>query len=106
MLYPRNAITGKEYEGKNIAILLAAGEELDGGKDPRWCTFLQAKQAGWSVKKGEHGTKIAYWKILGGGGEEGDVEIPKSQQGKRRPMAKYFYVFHASQIAGIPAWNE
>ena len=101
MLYPRNAITGECYKGKNIAILLAAGEELDGGRDPRWCTFLQAKQAGWNVKKGERGTRIAYWKVLGE-----NESTPEGKKGQRRPMAKYFVVFHASQIAGIPAWEN
>ena len=100
---PVNAVTGEEYKGKNVAILLQAGAELDGGKDPRWCGFVQAKQKGWHVKKGEKGTRIAFWKVLGGG-DDTEITLQDATDGKR-PMCKHSYVWHASQIAGIPAWE-
>ena len=45
---PYNAVTGLKYAGRNVNAL-GTGE---------WATFLQWRQKGYSVKKGEHGTKI------------------------------------------------
>ena len=104
MKTPINAVTGKPYKGKNIAILLQAGAEIDGGKDPRWCEFAQAKSKGWHVKKGEKGTRIAYWKVLTGPENTVEEYIEDAAKGKR-PMCKHSYVWHASQIVGIPAWE-
>ena len=32
--------------------------------DPRWCSFLQAKEKGWTVKKGSKATTIFFAKNL------------------------------------------
>jgi len=45
---PYNAATGLKYSGRNVNAL-GTGE---------WATFLQWKAKGYSVRKGEHGTKI------------------------------------------------
>ena len=96
---PRNAVTGAVYQGKNIAILLAAGAVLDGGKDPRWCTFLQAKEAGWKVKKGSK-APAAITKFV-------KVRDADEKDGERKfkSVPKSYAVFHASQIEGIPPWD-
>jgi len=53
---PRNARSNRPYRGINFAILY--GEY----SDPRWLTFKEAKDFGGTVRKGEHGTQIAFWK--------------------------------------------
>lgn len=47
---PMNAVTNKAYNGGNSMNLLFSGLSK-GLKDPRWCTFKQAKSQGWSIKK-------------------------------------------------------
>ena len=45
---PYNIATGLQYSGRNVGAL-GTGE---------WATFLQWRQKGYNVRKGEHGTKI------------------------------------------------
>jgi antirestriction protein ArdC len=69
--------------------------------DPRWCSFLHAKERGWNVKKGSKATPIFFTKQLTvkdakeGGGEPEDKTVR---------MLRHYPVFHASQIEGIPPW--
>ncbi len=93
MYIPFNAATGKHYNGLNIGTLEARAEELHGLEDPRWLTFLQAKELGYKVKKGAKGVKVTFWKI------EEDKENDKT-----RRILKFYTVFHASQIEGIPPY--
>jgi antirestriction protein ArdC len=53
-LWPRNAVTGRPYRGIN-ALLLAWHPLALAGGDPRWCTYNQARDKGWQVRKGEKG---------------------------------------------------
>lgn len=57
---PYNAATGRRYKGINTLRLSMLADER-GYKDPRWCTFQQAKDKGWKIRKGEHATKVEYW---------------------------------------------
>lgn len=49
----RNGITGHEYQGLNALIL-----SMTPYKDPRYCTFKQAKQNNWMIRKGSRGELI------------------------------------------------
>ena len=55
---PINAITGKPYRGVNRELLSTFGP-ADG--DGRYCTYKQATEKGWQVRKGEHGYPIEKW---------------------------------------------
>lgn len=50
----KNGITGHDYKGMN-AVLLSITPY-----DPRYCTFNQARQKGWIIKKGSQGHLIRY----------------------------------------------
>lgn len=54
-----NFKTDKTYNGMN-RFILAVSASMEGYKDPRWLTFKQAKELGYSVKKGTHGTTLEY----------------------------------------------
>ena len=56
----RNAVNEKPYRGINrwLTLLTRMHQKYE---DNRWLTFLQAKTAGGSVKKGEKGTTIVFW---------------------------------------------
>ena len=60
---PRNAVTGRAYKGINHLLLDHIANE-NGWQDPRWCTFLQAKEQGWRIYKGEHAVPVEYWFII------------------------------------------
>jgi antirestriction protein ArdC len=57
--WPRNAVTGKPYNGVNVLLLATAGRV-----DPRWLTYNQARKLGGHVRKGEKATAIVFWKVL------------------------------------------
>lgn len=58
---PVNPTTGKRYRGIN-RLALAAAMRREGFEDPRWCTFNQARDAGWHVGRGAHATgAIEFW---------------------------------------------
>lgn len=99
MSRPINAVTHQEYQGSNVAVLLSSGRKIDGGKAPRWCTFLQAKSKGWSIKKGVHGTKIEYWSELSPKTEENSSD--SNEKPRKKLVRRVYVVFHASQIEGI-----
>lgn len=100
---PINPTTGKQYRGGNVLWLMC--EAVDKGyDDPRWMTFKQAQEHGWQVRKGQHGTCIAYWKRTEtikerdpATGEEVKKEVPLE-----RPVPFYAVVFNAQQVQGIP----
>ena len=96
----RNAVSGAPYRGINF---LLTGMTLNqrGYHDPRWLTFNQAKALGGSVKRGEKGTNIVFWKTLN---HEDDAEAEAAAPGRRRrgsiPMARQYTVFNAEQTEG------
>ena len=105
---PRNAATGRLYNGVNSLILSLIGWEM-GENDPRWATFEQTKAKGWRIKKGSKGTKVILWKNLAKPvhDEYGKPVLNDDGTPKMRniPFARFFTVFHASQIEQIPAYK-
>ncbi|MGE0047753.1 MAG: DUF3560 domain-containing protein [Acidithiobacillus sp.] len=106
---PYNAVTGKPYRGVNREWLSLFSPDLS---DNRWCTEKQAKEQGWKIKENDfgHGTPIERWteyqhkltdaekqKLRDSGVEEGEIS-----EEEKRLRVKYYDVYHASQIDGIP----
>jgi antirestriction protein ArdC len=95
---PQNAVTNRPCSGCNVILLwLARGQ---GWPSPRFLTFKQAQEAGGSVRKGEHGTKVYYWKQLRirEDGKEGAEDSEKLI-----PMMREYTVFNVAQCEGLPA---
>lgn len=93
---PVNAVTGKAYHGINVITLMSVGHE-----DPRWCTYKQASEAGWQVRRGEKCDYIQKWF------KEKEVKQPDGTKIKVKldyPNVFWSQVFHASQIDGIPEY--
>jgi len=93
----RNGGTDRPYHGINT-LLLAIETLAHGYDDPRWITYRQAKERGGHVRKGEHGTRIVFWKFL-------DRMQEDSQTGektlRRVPMARAYTVFSVEQCDGL-----
>ena len=85
---PQNRVSRRPYRGINSFILGISPYSL-----PYWVTFKQAKDLGGSVRKGEKGTPVIFWKFL-------DRPQPDGTVGKF-PMARTYYVFNLEQTEGV-----
>lgn len=104
-----NATNQKDYRGVNaLWLAMQAGER--GYTDPRWCTFKQAKDKGWSVRKGEKGTSVEFWSMYDKKTKKTlsiseANEILKNEPEREDDLtfiSKRAVVFNAAQIDGIP----
>lgn len=89
---PKNLVSGKRYRGINVLLLGLA----TGYASPYWLTFKQAKTLGGSVRKGEHGSLVVFFKDL-------LVEDRDSDDGskKRIPLLKYYRVWNLDQTENV-----
>lgn len=86
---PRNLFSQRPYRGINVWLLTAMGYT-----SPFWATFNQVKTAGGSVRKGERGVPVVFWKVYTKENKEtGDEE--------QRFVLRYFTVFNAAQLDGV-----
>jgi antirestriction protein ArdC len=86
---PRNLKSGKAYRGINVFLLSCQGYE-----SPYWLTFKQAKAKGGSVRKGEKGTQVVFWKWIEKKSTDGD-------EPERFPILRYYTVFNVEQCDGV-----
>ena len=97
---PRNGDSGRDYRGINAMLLYAIAEDL-GYSDPIWYTFKQAKKNGGSVRKGQKGEKVVFWKISNMVDKEGNPVLDDNGNQKRSFLTRYYTVFNAAQIDGL-----
>ena len=88
----QNIVTKKNYQGINRLILGMSGFAM-----PYWASFKQWESLGASVKRGEKGTMIVFYKPVSKEkiSETGDVE--KSSYA----CLKSYYVFNIDQVEGF-----
>jgi len=103
---PVNPFTEKHYQGINIPCLWFYQQEK-GFNSNQWATFKQWKEKGVSVRKGEKGSTICFYKTL--------LVDEENEQGEETthkiPMMKLYTVFNAVQVEGYdnvqqPSLNE
>ncbi len=93
---PMNPTTGRRYNGINSMWLSV----MQPTADPRWMTYRQAAEKGWQVRRGEKSTLIECWVFEK---QEKDEKTGEKKWVRLdRPFWKAGYVFHASQIDGLP----
>jgi antirestriction protein ArdC len=90
---PMNAVTERPYSGINVVLFWMAQDA--GYAKPRYLTFKQALDAGGNVRKGEHGTKVYYFKQL-------TVADKASGEEKQIPMLREYTVFNVAQCENLP----
>jgi antirestriction protein ArdC len=90
----RNGVTGHEYRGINIVML-----SLHLFEDQRYCSFRQAQEKGWKVKKGSKSARIKYAaKVI-----KTKADLPEdSEDTETFFINKWFHVFNFEQIEGVP----
>lgn len=91
--FPRR-ITGEHYKGINV-LLLWMTANARGYTADQWMTFQQAKKLGASVRKGERGTGIVFFKQI-------TIEDKQTNEEKKVPVARAYTVFNVEQIDGLP----
>jgi antirestriction protein ArdC len=93
-LPPANLVSKKPYRGINVFLLA-----LQGYGSQYWLTFNQAKQLGGNVRKGEHGTKIVFWKF-----DTFETETAEGETEERKSaFLRYYTVFNLEQTEGLKA---
>lgn len=95
--FPRNFSTGKLYSGINVFLL--GSQEF---QSPHFLTFIQAKELGGHIRKGEKGfpvIKVGTWnkEVDGASEATGDGEAAS----EKRKFLKLYTVFNACQIEDI-----
>lgn len=90
--FPRNFSTQREYQGINV--LLLASQRFT---SPDFLTFLQAKDLGGNVRKGEKGFLVVKY----GKYTKEDEAANQDEPPKSRGYLKAYTVFHSTQIDGI-----
>jgi len=90
---PANLVSKKEYRGINIFLLASLGY---GSR--YWITYRQAQTLGGSVRKGQHGSKVVFWKI-----DEYRKENKETGESENRKsiLLRYYTVFNLEQCDGI-----
>lgn len=103
---PYNVARDYAYSGSNAIRLLFYGLAYDPIKgDPRWCSFKEANDRGWRIKRGSKSTTVEFWKWYKADTKT-DESTGKEIIGKPpKPSVFYHQVFHASQIDGIPPFE-
>lgn len=89
---PRNALTGRDYRGCNILLLLSrhfASRE--------WLTYKQAAEMGGHVRKGQKGTPIFFFSMI----EKKNKEEDEDDRDDGIPFLRCFTVFNVEQIDGL-----
>jgi len=89
---PRNAISRNAYKGSNVPLLWITQQQA-GYSDCQWLTFKQAQERGGTVRKGEKGTQVTFWKI----------GTAKDESGEERKtfLLRAYHVFNLEQCDGV-----
>lgn len=95
---PANLKSQKEYRGINTFLLA-----MQGYASPYWVTYKQAQSIGGHVRKGEHGTRICFWKF--DEYEKPNVETGETEK-RSAVMLKTYVVFNLGQIDGLPDFGK
>lgn len=97
---PANLISRRPYRGINALVtwLMQRGS-------PWWLTFHQAKQLGGTIRKGEHGVPIMFFKLLDRD-QPVDDQTTDATSARRRdrrgiPFVRHTVVFNATQTEGL-----
>jgi antirestriction protein ArdC len=96
-MLPKNALTGKSYNGINILSLWAEAQ-LRVFPYAVWGTYKQWLEVGAQVRKGERSSLVVFYKDY-----EVDPNPDVADDDGRRRVAKASFVFNAAQVDGYTA---
>ncbi len=91
--WPKNLSSGKRYRGTNV-VVLSMQSWSRGYSSDFWMTFRQSKAAGGTVRKGEKGSLVTFWKMY-------DTKDKATGEEITVPVLKHCTAFHLEQIDGV-----
>jgi len=90
--HPAKLVSKRGYRGINVLLLA-----IRGYGSPYWLTYKQATELGGHVRRGEHGTKVVFWKL-----DKHETETPDGETvEKTSALLRYYTVFNVEQCEGI-----
>jgi len=89
---PKNLVSCRAYRGINVFLLAS-----NGYGSPYWLTYRQAMERGGYVRKGEHGTRVVFWKTGARETEDADGDTIE----RKSILLRYYTVFNVEQCDGI-----
>ncbi|HZY38139.1 MAG TPA: zincin-like metallopeptidase domain-containing protein [Mucilaginibacter sp.] len=90
--HPQNLFTKRPYNGMNTWLLGSLGYAQN-----YFLTWNQLKAVGASVKKGEKGTMVVFWKRL-----PPDTSKDNAEPQQVKSVLRYYFVFNIAQIDNLP----
>lgn len=104
-----NAVSGRQYRGVNALRLWIESIKRE-YTDPHWCTYRQAQENGWQVRRGETGTAVEFWKVYDTKAKKSldfaeyhrIVDADPDRVDDFKIYAKTFTVFNGCQMDGFP----
>jgi len=87
---PQNIVNKTFYRGINILLLGCLGYERNA-----YLTWQQTKALGASVKRGEHGNLVVFWKVV-------EKEVEGQSEPKKMQFLRYHNVFNIEQCTNLP----
>jgi antirestriction protein ArdC len=91
---PTSFGTKKPYRGINLFLLAITSWAHDYASN-YWLTFRQAKELGGSVRNGEKGSLVLFWK-------QHATKDRQSGEDVTIPVLRHYVVFNADQVEGLP----
>ncbi len=91
---PKNLVSKREYRGINVFLLASRGFG-----SPYWLTYKQATEQGGNVRRGEHGSKVVFWKI----DKYETDDVDGQTVSKTSAILRYYTVFNVEQCDSIKA---
>jgi antirestriction protein ArdC len=88
---PMNVLSKRPYRGINLWLLLSLNYEHN-----LFLTWDQLKKLGGSVKQGEHGHVVIFWKTAQKNTDE------DAEKEKKAPLLRYYKVFNIAQCRDMP----
>lgn len=99
-LLPKNALTGKAYNGINVVSLWCEAQ-LREFPYAVWGTYKQWHEIGAQVRKGERSSLVIFYKEY-----EVQADGDRADDDGKRRVAKASFVFNAAQVDGFKAAEE
>ena len=101
---PINAATNRHYRGINQLTLGILNPLVFLTGDPRFCSYKQATEMGWQVKKGSKASHAVFYKPLDLK-KDGYPVFDENGDQKKSFVLRSYPVFHLSQIESAPKYE-
>jgi antirestriction protein ArdC len=102
---PRNGATGNCYRGCNVLRLLIE-QQLRGFTTSDWLTYMQGRDMGGQVRKGEKSTPVVFWMAADKKQKDDATGAADDEDRQRRVVPMFYAVFNRDQIDGLPPMPE